>query len=102
MQIVPHNKYDWLRLLVLPFKAYVVIAPLLFLISAQFPRPRHGGPTDAEALLVVCLIPCSLILLLAALLFALIGPKDFALPCAFFGALAFLLAFLFLPMLATA
>ena len=101
MHICPHNKQDWLRFAVFPFKAYVVAAPLLFLISVQFPRPRHSGPTDAELFLILSLFPSSLFLLLAALAFALAGPKGFALPCVGFGAAAFIIGFLFLPLLAT-
>jgi hypothetical protein len=91
MQIHPQSKRDWLRLVVLPFKAYVVIAPLLFLISIQLPRPRRSGPTDADVFLINSLFPCSLILLFAALLFALAGPKGLALPCGVFGAVAFII-----------
>ncbi len=101
MRIFPQSKEDWLRFLVLPLKAYVVVAPVLFLVSFQLPRPLHSGATDAEALLVVSLFPCSLALFLAALLFALTGPKGFALPCAAFGLAAFAIGFFLLPGLAT-
>ena len=101
MHICPHSKQDWLRFVAFPFKAYVVIAPMLFLISVQFPRPRHSGPTDAEVFLILSLFPCSLILFIAALVFALAGPKGFALPCVGFGAAAFIIGFLFMPRLAT-
>jgi len=80
MQIIPQSKQDWLRFVVFPFKAYVVIAPLLFFVSAQFPHFR-GIPTEADRFLITSLFPCSMILLLLALIFSLVGPKGFALPC---------------------
>jgi hypothetical protein len=102
MHIYPHCKQDWLRFLVFPFKAYVVIAPLLFSFSALFPRPPHSGPTDAEAFLIGSLFPCSLILFVAGFVFALAGPKGFAPPCFGFGALAFIIGCAVLPSFAIA
>ena len=101
LHICPRSKQDWLRFLAFPFKAYAIIAPVLFLISVEFPRPRHSGPTDAEVFLILSLFPCSLILFIAALVFACTGPKGFALSCAGFGAAAFIIGFLFLPSLST-
>ena len=75
MNIFPHSKQDWLRFVVFPFKAYVIIAPVLLLVSSELPRPRHSGATDAEVFLVLGLIPCSQILLLAALIFALLDRR---------------------------
>ena len=102
MKIVPHSRQEWLNVVLTPFKAYAVIAPGLLIVSAMFPHPRHTGATEAEALLVVLFFPCGALLLLAALLFALIGPKGSALPCAVFGVLELILAWHFLPMLASA
>jgi len=102
MKILPRSRQAWLGLVLLPFKAYTVLAPILLVLSASLPRPRHTGATEAEALLVFGLFPCSLILLLAALVLALVGPKGKALSCACFGAAAFIIGFLLLPALATA
>jgi hypothetical protein len=101
--IIPHGKENWLRFVVFPFKAYVVIGPILFLILSQIiPRPHHSSPPEALALLLVLLFPCALILLFAALLFALFGPKGHALDCVIFAVLAFFAAAMILPSLATA
>ena len=88
--------------MLLPFKAYTVIAPLLFFVSVGFPRPPHSGATDAEMLLLVGLFPCAAILLFAALVLAFVGPKGTALPCAAFGAAAFVIGFWLMPTLASA
>lgn len=87
--------------MLLPFKAYTVIGPLLFFISASLPRPRHTGATDVEAYLVFGLFPCSLILLFTAAVLALVGPKGTALPCVGFGAAAFIIGLWLLPRLAS-
>ena len=99
MKIIPHSKKEWLSFALLPFKAYVVISPVLFFISSSLPRPRHTGATDFEAYLVLGLFPCSMILLFASLVLAFVGPKGAALPCAGFGAVAFFIGFLLLPSL---
>jgi hypothetical protein len=100
MKIIPKGGQEWLRLVLLPFKAYTVIAPILFAISACCPRPPHGPATDAEVLLVVGLIPCAVTLLFTSLVLALVGPKGTALPCAGFGMAAFIIGFLLMPTLA--
>jgi hypothetical protein len=102
MHIFPNSKQEWLGAVRFPFKAYTVIAPLLFLISVQLPRLRHSGPTDAETFLALSLMPCSAILLLAALVLVFVGPKGYALPCLGFGLAAFITAPLLLPYLAVA
>jgi hypothetical protein len=102
MQIIPLNKQGWLRALVFPFKAYVIIAPVLLLISVQFPHPRHSGATDAEAFCVVSLGPCCLVLLLAGMLFSIFGPKGHAASCFGFAFATVILIFMLLPELATA
>ena len=100
MKIIPQSRQEWLGFVLLPFKAYTVIAPLLFSISVSLPRPRHTPATSAEAFLVFGLFPCSAILLLTALVLALVGPKGTALPCAGFGTAAFIIGFLLMPSLA--
>jgi hypothetical protein len=100
MQVIPHSKQDWLRFVVFPFKAYVVIAPLLFFISTRIPHPRHQ-PTSADVFFVVSLVPCSLILLAAALVFSLFGPKGFAFPCLGFSLAGLIIAVFLMPCLAT-
>jgi hypothetical protein len=101
-RIIPHGKENWLRFAVFPFKAYVVIAPILFLILSLIPRPHHSGLPEALALFLVFLFPCALVLLFAALLFALFGPKGHALDCVIFAIAAFFIAAMILPSLATA
>jgi hypothetical protein len=98
MHIVPQTKQDWLRLMVLPFKAYVVIAPLLFFISVCFPRPPRALLYEAEFMLVIGMGYCSLFLFFfAALFFIQFGRKGsvLALPCVRFGVVAALMTFLF-------
>jgi hypothetical protein len=92
MKISPQSRQEWLAFALLPFKAYTILAPLLFVVSATLlARPPHTGAADAEVLLVLGLLPCSAILLTAAAVFALVGPKGTALPCAGFGAAAFII-----------
>ncbi len=102
MKIIPQSGRQWLALALLPFKAYTVIAPLLLFVSVSSPRPPHSSATDAEASLVIGLFPCAAILLFAALVLALVGPKGKALACAGFGAAAFIIGYCLLPMLASA
>ena len=102
MRILPQTKLDCLRLAVFPFKAYAVIAPSLILVLAPFLHTRHSGPAEALVLVVLSLFPCAAILLLAALVFAIVGAKDFAISCAGFGAAAFVIGYTLLPSLATA
>lgn len=96
----PRKIQDWLRLGVFPFKSYVIVVSVLFLLSIPF-RTQHSGPSDAEVWLLLGLLPCSLVLLVAALVFALVGPKGLALPCAAYGAAAFYVAGTFLPALSS-
>jgi hypothetical protein len=100
MKVLPQSRQEWLGFVLLPFKAYTVIGPLVVVISASLARPRHTGATDVETLLVAGLFPCSAILLFTALVLALVGPKNTALPCAGFGAFAFIIGYLLLPSLA--
>ncbi len=100
MQIIPHRKQDWLRV-VFPFKAYVFIGPILCLFVDSLPRPRHIGD-DVAVIPLVLLCPCGLILLLAALLLGIFGQRRDALLCIGFGIAAFIICALLLPMLATA
>ncbi len=101
MQFIPHSKQEWFKFVVFPFKAYAFIAPVLFFIIALVPRPRHTAP-EAAAIPLVLLFPCALILLFAALLFALFGPKGHALSCVGFAVAEFIIAQLLLPSLVTA
>ena len=101
MKLIPHSRQEWLGFVLLPFKAYTVIAPVLFLVSAGLPRPPHVGATIADAYLLLGLFPCSLILLFTSLVLALIGPKGTAIPCACFGTAALIIGFVLLPRLAS-
>ena len=101
MKIIPKSGQEWLGFALLPFKAYVVIAPVLFFVSASLPRPRHTGATDAELGLIFGLCPCAAILLIAAVVLAFVGPKGTALPCCCFGVAASVIAYLLLPSLAS-
>ena len=100
MMMIPHDREGWLRVVLLPFKTFVVIAPVLLLISENLPRPRHSGSTPAEFLLVFGLLPCGVRLLFAALLLTLVGPKGSAVSCAGFGLVAILLLIMLSPSLA--
>jgi hypothetical protein len=100
--IFPQNRQAWLSFVLLPFKAYTVIAPVLLLISENLPRPRHLGATDAEMFLVIGLIPCGAFLLFAALLLFLSDKIGYARPCLGFGVAALIMGYYFLPTLASA
>jgi hypothetical protein len=102
MHIFPKNGREWLAELLFPFKAYVVIAPLMFNISYELPRPPHTGATDVEAFLAVGLFPCSAILLFAALVLTLVGSKRSALSYVVFGIAALILGIYLLPYTANA
>jgi hypothetical protein len=52
--------------------------------------------------LILSLIPCSLILLLAAFVIAFAGSKGMAIPCVGLGAAAFVIGYMLVPLLATA
>jgi len=71
---------------------------------SAFLHPPHSrlGSTFAEDYFVGLLAYDSLILLFAALVFASIGPKGFALPTAAFGLTGVILFSLLLPALANA
>ncbi len=46
MQIIPQSKQDWLRLLVFPFAAYLLVAPVLsFLVALHSASKLNGLPT---------------------------------------------------------
>jgi hypothetical protein len=94
MQIIPHSKHDWLRFLMFPFKAYACNATILFFFFIQFRGPRHTHLLDALAFLLLGSFLDAAILLLAALLFSLFGPKGHALSCCGFAVSAFVLAVL--------
>jgi hypothetical protein len=101
MQMVPHSKEEWLRFLVFPFKAYVAIGPVLFGIVASIPLPRLTAGEAAIPALEL-LFADALILLIAAGLFALFGPKGHALSCVGFAAVALIVALALLQSLAAA
>ena len=100
MQIFPKNKEGWLEVVLLPFKAFTVIAPVLFVISSSFPRSRHVGATDVEVFLIFGLYPCAALLLFTAVVLSLVGQKRIALSCLGFGLAAAVIIYLFLPRLA--
>ena len=100
MHIVPHNKEEWLRALLFPFKAYTVIAPVMFFASVSLHPYRRFGPTQAEYFFVGSLLYDALILLFVALVLGFTGPRGFALPTAGFGLAAVILLALLLPALA--
>lgn len=102
MRVFPDKPIERVKLLVFPLKVYVVVAPILFLISSQAPRPQHYGATEAEIYIVIGLIAADLVLLLAAIAFALHGPRRVALPCLWFALAGILIAILLLPTLPTA
>lgn len=89
MQILPYTKHQWLKAALFPFKAFVVIAPIIFQISVSL-HPYHRFPaTDFEALLDGLLFLDGVVLLFAALLLAVGGPRGHALPAVGFAIAAF-------------
>ena len=101
MRVLPKTGEDWIRLLLLPFKAYPIIATLCLMISVSLPHPRHSGATEAEAFVVLGYFPCALILLITALFFSLSGLRKPALSCLGFGVLSFFIGWFWLPALAS-
>lgn len=102
MDFFPKNKQQWLRILVFPFKAYVVAAPILFCISSCFPRPRHYGATEGEESVILFMFPCAVVLIFGALVLALFRFKREAMICAGFGIGGLIVGYLLLPPLARA
>ena len=101
MQLVPHTKHEWLRVVLFPFKAFTVIAPVMFFVSVSLHPTRRFPATHAEELFTAFLLYDALFLLFAALVLGFTGPKGFALPTAGFGLAAFLIIYvLMLPALA--
>lgn len=96
MLLFPHTKHEWLRVVLFPFKAFTVIAPVTFFVSVSLHPTRRFPATHAEELFTALLLYDAVILLLAAWLLGLTGPKGFALPTAGFGLAAFLITFLVL------
>ena len=78
MQILPHNRRDWLKVVLTPSKAYTVIAPVMFFLSRLW-------PTNTDKLFLISLYYDSLVLLAAALIIRIMGPRGFALSAAIFG-----------------
>ena len=101
VRVFPDKPIDRLKLLVFPFKVYVVVAPILFLISKQS-RPHQYSATDAETYLVLGLLVADLVLLFAALVCALHVSRRVALPCLWFALAGIIAAVLLLPELAKA
>lgn len=79
---------DWLRLLVLPFKAYVFIMLLPLHFIFEYHRVHHTAPSDTMVFLLHGLFLCAVILLTAAFMFWLWGPKRHAWLCFVFGFVA--------------
>ena len=99
MRIVPKTLDDWIGLTILPFKTFVILGFMLFVLLLIFDRsllfPRHGvGAYMGYALgfgYLIC-VPC---LLLGALIQSLFCERGAATSTLVF----FTLAFLFLLML---
>ena len=85
MQIFPHTKHEWLKAILLPFKAFVVIAPILYQISVALHPYRRFPATDFEFMLTAFTFYDAVILLFAALLLAVGGPRGYALPAVGFA-----------------
>jgi len=102
MHIFPHNKQEWLGALLFPFKAYTVIAPVLFLISDRLPHYPHSGATYAEGIMILGLFPDAAFLLFASILLSFFSPKGSALPCLVFGLAALIIGIHFFTRLASA
>jgi hypothetical protein len=91
MKIFPHTKHEWLSAALFPFKAFVVIAPILFQISVGLHPYRRFPATDFETLLAGLMFLDGVVLLFTALLLAAGGPRGYALPAAGFAVAAFVL-----------
>jgi hypothetical protein len=106
MHIFPRNRQEWLAALLFPFKAYTVIAPLMYEIFFHLCDSyyRHYYPSDENAFVIMMMLmfPCSAILLFTALVLTLAGPKGTARSCVGFGIAALVLGYYLFPELAHA
>jgi len=94
MHILPHSKQELVGAVLFPLKAYVVIAPVMFFVSRIW-------PTDADQIFVISLLCDSFILLAAALVLRIRGPRGYSLSAAGFGFAALVVTYLaLLPLLA--
>jgi hypothetical protein len=97
MQLVPKSKEQWLRTILLPLKAFTLLAPLAYFLL-RFCQDRLGEPaTDLPGALVICVAPCSLILFFAALYFAFSGPRGTCASCLWFATVGLLFVCVFFP-----
>jgi hypothetical protein len=103
LHIFPRNRQEWLGAVLFPFKAYIVIAPVMYEIfshqSASYYRHYHPGDEAAFVMTMELLIPCSLILLFAAGALSLLGRRRASNTCAVFAGVGLVLG-LCLPSLA--
>jgi hypothetical protein len=95
MHILPRNRKEWLEILLFPFKAYIFIAPLMVAITVECFTP-YNVRTPEQVFVILGLLPCSAVLLVAALVLALVGPKGTALPCLGFALAALIVWFILL------
>jgi hypothetical protein len=98
VQISPKNKREWVSLLLLPFRAYVIICPVMILVGHSLPHPRDMDD-EAYIFMVESLCYDGFILLFLALIVTLTGPKGLAFPTVAFGLAAFVLFLMIAPAL---
>jgi len=105
MQTNPHSKHDWLRRMTFPFKAYLVVAPVIFFtwdVATGGSRGGHHGVIRADfaAVILSGFLVCFLGFLIAALVQFIAHRRDVARVSLLFAGVAFVICYFWLPMLA--
>lgn len=95
LKLSPHSRDAWIRFLVFPIKSFVLISLASSIVLGFFPSLNTSTPNAAELFAELTARPlyaCAAILMVAALLFAVFGPKGHAFLCVGFAAGAFFIA----------
>jgi hypothetical protein len=109
MNVIPHTRQEWLRFLLFPFKAFVVVSPVVLLV--WFAALEHRGlavnvviGAQAEAAFPVALglIGCVAVFLVVGLIQLVLRRRNAALMSFGFAVAAFLVLSWVLPMCAVA
>ena len=94
MHLIPHTRQEWLRLLVFPFRAFVLVAPagLFIWLSATEGHRIRGARGEAALPVALGLMICVGVLLVAALVEFIARRRDAALVNVGFATAAFLVS----------
>src|SRR5687768_2908533 len=103
MNVIPHTRQDWLRFLLFPFKAFVVVSPVVLLVWFAASEEHRGRVARSEAAFPVALglIGCVAVFLVVGLIQLVVRKRKAALTSFGFAVAAFLLLYTWvLPMCA--